>query len=212
MIHDLLASLLKDILRFLSQNSQFFELPEEKRRTALKKLDLPGIFIQYLSLIPLETFLHDLKSLIKSCAQACETFQKHLNPRLTQAFTSYLLHDFLQLLENPPQQTQLLPTTSNFHQTLQEISNLYSYQEITNSLNTFLSQYHATPYIVVQVPHPIETNLRHQIRLHLQKKFPRGFPIFQVNNELIGGLRLFLDSTVRDHSWLSQINKITALS
>jgi len=54
--------------------------------------------------------------------------------------------------------------------------------------------------------------LKREIRQTLSKDHPYSLPVFQINKKLIGGIRIFKDGEVQDHSWLSRVEYFTSLT
>ena len=64
----------------------------------------------------------------------------------------------------------------------------------------------------MQSPREIDSELKSEIRENLNKDFESSFPVFQINKNLIGGLRVFVDGKSHDYSWFSRISSISNLT
>ena len=86
-----------------------------------------------------------------------------------------------------------------------------SYQELASEINELCKNIAEAPYVLVQSPREIDSELKSEIRENLNKDFESSFPVFQINKNLIGGLRVFVDGTSHDYSWFSRISSISNL-
>lgn len=88
----------------------------------------------------------------------------------------------------------------------------HSYQELNNGIATLAREITDQPLLVVQSPRPVAVELKKAIRAHFEQEQHLSFPIFQVNKQLIGGLRVFNGGRVRDHSWFARVSQLTSLT
>lgn len=87
-----------------------------------------------------------------------------------------------------------------------------SYQELASEINELCKNITEAPYVLVQSPREIDSELKVEIRENLNKDFESSFPVFQINKNLIGGLRVFVDGKSHDYSWFSRISNISNLT
>lgn len=110
------------------------------------------------------------------------------------------------------QAEELIKSDTLVAKTLKELFCANSYQELAQGLADFVAAVTGAPYILVQTPREADQALKQEIRTAIREKHGQyTFPIFQINRNLIGGLRVFIDGDVTDHSWLGRINYITNL-
>ena len=82
-------------------------------------------------------------------------------------------------------------------------------KELQQMLNTVYGGDH---YLVVQSPIRLSKEQQEEISETLRKKYSAAvYPLFKVNKALIGGLRVFYNGQVQDHSWLGRINVLTSI-
>ncbi len=199
MIHLLLISLVKDVFSSFEKEKAFFS-----------KL---GIFSQ-------EEALKDLPALLEFLRRGVVTKHAHF----TNALAKYFLEDFtlrfdqldqafyaLHYEEQQKKLETLFPESTTFFSELKRQLLFSSPQEITEKIASFLRQLSPTPLIVIQSPVFLDAAFKKQIRAEMQKTHPRSFVSFQVNAQLMGGLRVFLDGQVIDNSWFSRVQKIRQL-
>lgn len=108
---------------------------------------------------------------------------------------------------------QTIQSNSLVAETLKDLLVSYSYQEVAQGIGDFVRGASGTPYILVQSPREIDFELKKDVRDQLREEYgSQSFPVFQINKNLIGGMRIFVDGKVTDHSWLGRINYITSLT
>lgn len=204
MIEQLAIAALKDIVTFLKKQPDFLDSTAKEKLDILKSNHtLSSPFKNYLAALDQKTFPKDIRKTV-------DFLKKKLSHKsaLIEALGIYCILELPAFIENAGSETS--PKT-HLEKSLKEIIKHSSIQEITLSVNNFLSGFKQKSYIIIQSPTEIPQKLRQTIRQKLLQKFPVSFPVFQINSELIGGLRLFVNGRVQDHSWLSQINRINKL-
>ncbi|MBI5755267.1 F0F1 ATP synthase subunit delta [Candidatus Peregrinibacteria bacterium] len=203
MINTLLLSLLHDIFAFLKEHRNFFQKDEKGRRELISGKNLfPEIFEQYLGKISETEFLYDI--------QNYKTFEKN---KFLETFSRYLVTDFAALLDKVTHANSTVPKTYGLFGTmLLETLEENSYQEITEEVSRFLEKTKKSPSTIVQTARNISSTFREEIRKKLLGMNPMIFPIFQVNRNLIGGMRIFSNGKTLDESWFSRINTITTIN
>lgn len=108
--------------------------------------------------------------------------------------------------------SKIIKSDSLLANTLKEMITENSYQELLEGLTKFLQATKDAPYIVVQTPIELDAAKKIEIKDKLKEKYTTCSPIFQINKNLIGGLRIFIDGKVQDFSWLGRINYITSIN
>ncbi len=113
--------------------------------------------------------------------------------------------------ERKKQAEQLIESDSHTAAALRDLLVTNSYQEITEAIEMLSKSVADAGTIVVQTPREIEPELKKEMRAKFAADFPLSFPAFQINRQLIGGFRVFINGKSRDLSWFSQVQKLTSL-
>jgi len=206
MIKNLLLSLIYDILKILTQNKDFFEKSENQRKEICAGLnDIPKKVCEYLSEVSAETFFRDL-DLCVEYVNSTEGQEPMLKCKLTNALSEFIAYEMPEIIEGGEYSYK-----GTFGAVLKDLIKNNSYQEITNSMESFMSSVRHIPAILIQSPFEIDSKLKTEIRDELQKEHPYGVPVFAVNKKTLGGFRLFVNGSIKDYSWLSAINRITSI-
>ncbi|MEK7145993.1 MAG: hypothetical protein AAB802_02300, partial [Patescibacteria group bacterium] len=88
----------------------------------------------------------------------------------------------------------------------------YTPQDLSQQIYELSRRAVNAPLVLIQSPREIESELKSQIRHEFLKEYPNSFPIFQTNRSLIGGMRVFVDGEVVDHSWIYRVIRFTTLT
>ncbi|MDP3975673.1 MAG: F0F1 ATP synthase subunit delta [bacterium] len=141
---------------------------------------------------------------------------------LVKAFSQYLLREFpsrfdqfdrkFLLSRREDQMTSLMsifPQKTRFSTQLRQLPISSTPQDISEAIVGFLQAMKPCPRVLVQSAVECTPSFKQQIRTHFLQQFPTSFLTFQVNHQLIGGLRFFIDGKVRDLSWFSKIQALT---
>ncbi len=206
MIHLLLISLVKDVFSSFVQEKAFFsKLGISSQEDALK--DLPVLL----------EFLRHGGQVRRGGSAKHELFSNALAKYFLEEFALRFdqLDQAFYAMTSEQQQKRLellFPESTTFFSELKHQLLFSSPQEVTEKIIAFLRQLSASALILVQSPVFLEAAFKQQIREQMQKDYPRSFVSFQVNAQLMGGLRVFLDGEVIDNSWFSRVQKIRQLS
>jgi F0F1-type ATP synthase delta subunit len=106
---------------------------------------------------------------------------------------------------------QLIDSQSHTASALRDMIVTNSYQEVAEALEQLSKVVADGATIVVQAPRDIDVELKKEMREKLAHDFPLSFPVFQINRQLIGGFRVFINGQSHDFSWFSQVQKLTSL-
>lgn len=212
------------LTNFLKDNPSFFELDAKTRAEKLESASIAKPIKNYLLEASEEDFIDDLKGLVSfSGGNQGQDLTKNL---LAQAIATFWVNNFASkldrldidfyMLSQEKQEkhiAEILSSDSLLGETLKEIVITLTSQELMSQISDFTRKVQETPYILVQSPREIAHDLKQEIREQLREEYgERAFPVFQINRNLIGGMRLFIDGKVIDNSWLSRINYISSLT
>jgi len=212
-----------ELINFLKENKDFFELDKTAREAKLKELDLFSSLKTYLLDLDIDTFLSDLKVAVSFLLNP-----EQVNPSnnsLLKACAEFLATDFasdLDLIDakfaNQSQKSKqefvddLIQIEGQVGSSLKALLLSFSHQEIYENVNDLLKVVLNTAYVIIQTPVEINSKMKKDIRRKISTDLKQVcMPIFQVNKAIIGGMRIFIDGEVQDQSWLARINFITQI-
>lgn len=216
---------IKDFIGFLKKESNFFSLDEKAKQEMITnhfKDDYPTVLTDYLKKATEGQFLKEVK-------QALSVFDRsvYADPKneLITALAYYISKDFAHhfdqlnisfFFDGLPERLKalkdLFPGELALSQTVRDVVLVSTYQEIGAMANAALSYIKEVPSIVIQTPVELDSELRLPIRSYILEKYPFSFPEFQVNPQIIGGMRIFAGGKVMDHSWMGKIQAIANLA
>lgn len=219
-----LGSFLQDGLKLMKDEKDFMSRNENERRDLMKKhlgKDYPSVFVDYLATVKEDSFADQLRG-------SLDYLNDGLVPKkklMLDALMDYVARDFAVKIdlfdrsfffEDRAKQEQMLntvfPGSSFFPQGVRDYILSSTYQEITYDAQQMLRNYKEEPTIVVQSSCEISKDMRQEVRAFFAQKHQYSFVEFQINPQIIGGLRVLIDGHVIDHSWLSKIQKISQLA
>lgn len=208
MLDHLFIALLKDFIVFLKLKPTFFELNIQDRTQTLKNAQIwfSQSIHDYLLHISEIHFQKDLKAFLKYLKENHLEQIAHKDS-LFSALENFFVKEFALNLDAPEKND--LNHKGYFLAAIKDLIENESYYQLTLAVNQFLKNLKHSSLIIIQTPRKIRYDFRQQIRHKIQQNFPVSLPIFQVNRDLIGGIRLFLNGELRDYSWISKIEAIS---
>jgi len=210
MIKNTFIALIHDILKILQENRNFFELDEQAKTELIKKTGLlPEEISTHVSSMSQEELIKDIKEVLSFASSRNELIK--LNSGLAKAFANFCVNQIPTHLDNyQPNNKPLFKGAFGQHLAVFYSSGIE--KQIIEQIQSFVSLVYSAPFVVVQTPIQITKEQKTTIRSELNRKYKHSIPSFSVNKKLIGGLRVFVDGKTHDHSWISQINKLTSLT
>lgn len=189
----------------------------------MESLRIPSLFKAYLEKVSDKDFLEDLALMVEFANGAKDlplkgnAFFETFLDFLTGPFASkmdVLTGDFYALSQDKQEKLieKVISSDSRVAESLRQLLVLNSSQELSEAIQALSQVIAEAPFILVQSPREMDSDLKKDVRAHLLKKHPRSFPGFQVNRKLIGGIRIFLDGKTMDHSWHQRVLRFTSLT
>ncbi len=166
----------RDILTGLIPHPAFFEgTPSEREAHLAKKplRSLPKPLQAYLAHASLEVWTHDMRHAIARLAM--QDLRKELR---TNAFW-----------------------TACAESLCESIAEYDAERDFLAELQPFVHTHSARTFSFVQTPVALSAEERAHLRTSIQERDPHTVPLFRVESSLGGGLRLFHQGTLTDHSW-----------
>lgn len=220
MLKTLGAAAMQDIIGMLSREEKFFTFDAATRKTVFKKAlsSYSEAFAHYMTSVSEKQFLADVERAIQVITglerpakngfldALASDISLELGRALDQLNSDFF---FLDYDERMKKLTALLPGKSALARYTRDLFVEGTYQGITEMANTALNTLKELPVIVVQSPVELSMQQRTDIRKSFLDKYPFSFTEFQINPQIIGGMRVFVNGQVTDHSWLAKVQAIT---
>jgi len=225
MVLTFLGSFLLDALKLIKYEMGFFAKNGEERRTLIESTlgkEYPSLFSDYLVGVSESDFLSQVK-----VASTYLSGDKVGGDRvILDIVAKYIVRDFALKFDgfdrdffysNDSVRGELLntvfPGDSFFQKSVRDYVFGSTYQEVTEDAQLAVNGIKVgSSIVVVQSAMEIGKDMRIAIRKFLAEKYPYSFVEFQINSQIIGGLRVFIDGQVVDHSWLSRIRRISDIA
>jgi F0F1-type ATP synthase delta subunit len=222
MLNKFITVLIIEISKFLTSNKDFLSSNKTDREKAIAEVKFPTPVKAYLVEVTEDQFIKDLAGITQFLKTPNLDFSKN---EFAVAITHFLVSSFANDIYSLPlnyfklsykdqQETvnEVIKSNSELANALKEILTDYSYQEILNGIQTLAKNTLNSPLVIIQSPTEIDLEIKKDIHQNLNANLQKiCLPIFQVNKNLIGGMRLFVDGKVTDLSWIARINLITSL-
>jgi len=217
-------SYLKDIIGILLKEKDFLKASVHERIALTEKhygKHYPESLKHYMARFKAEDFMKDVQLSI----EAFEIQPQHKENAFLDAIAEFISSDFGYQLDKLDSRfffepldsrretlKHLFPGESDLSFALRDIFVQNTYQELTRKASELLADLKEPYTIVVQTPVEMEAEKRKMIRKAFVAKHPYVFVEFQINPTIIGGMRVFENGRVTDHSWLAKVQAITQIS
>ena len=215
MFNSFLSALLYEILSFLAKHG----------KENLANLKVPAVFRKYLEEVSDAEFLRDLQLVLEVINGAdmatlslktspffsalLEFFSDTFASKLDQMDMNFYLLPYEDRLKKAQ---ELLNSESKTAHALRDLLVNNSYQELAEAFENLSKTVKDASTILIQIPRAIPRELKKEMREQLASEHPYSFPVFQINKQLIGGFRVFVDGKSIDHSWFSKVQKLSSLT
>lgn len=223
MFKEFLTSLTYQIVDFAAKHEDFFKLDAEERAHKVKSQDFPSPFKLYLAKVSPKDFMKDLELIVKFIETPKEAIIKdnaffkamveYFSGKFAQRVDQLDSHFYLaSVAERKKQVEEMIECEAPIGIAVRKLLIHTSYQQLCSEIGSLAKSVVNAPHIIVQSPREIDLELRKDIRKKLSEENPLSFPVFQINKKLIGGVRVFKNGEVIDHSWLSRVLRFTSLT
>lgn len=218
------TAFMKDTLFLLKHDPEFLNQPAEQRRKVMESYwgsTYPKSLAGYLLQLTASTFKQEFQHIIQVLEEVAQA-----NPEnsFLNALSAFLVGDLGAWLDALPLNfffrplgerleilEERLPACSALNKALKREFSENTFQELTSAAHRALEILKNAPVVLVQTPVEIEEGMRKQIRQHFSRQTPHAFVEFQINPQILGGMRLFVNGEVEDRSWLSKVQAIMRL-
>jgi len=224
MLLELSTAIITDLAKILKEDSGFMSASAEKRLEGIHHhygQTYPHSISEYMSTVTAEEFMKDVKAVLEfgkdeGIEKECGVYEavaaylsKEFGRKLDELDSRFF---FEGLAKRQEKLSHLFPGKSFFSHFMREIFVEGTYQELAENAYIALKTVKDIPTILVQSPVELETALKKEIRENFFEKYSYSFAEFQINPQVIGGMRVFIDGKLMDDSWLSKIQKLSSYS
>ncbi len=216
MFNELISALLHETLRVVKNHPDFFEKKEAEREAVLENSELPKLFKSYLVGLSEHSFMKEISAV---------TRMEWRGTGFLECFSEFLVGPVASKLDQLTGDYYSLSTLNRRqvvdklirgnHAIARALKDLFLYknpQTFGTGIQKILDQRKNRSFVVVQSPIEIPAELKKDIRETLREQDEFAYAHFQINRRLVGGLRVFKDGHVADHSWLSRLLRFTSLT
>lgn len=175
------------------------DLPSPASRSGTQKVDPASIVLS-------EEFLSDVHALLREIVQKTETESRPNG--FVQAFARALTEEVADALDR--EESVSFSTKTEALQVIERLLQTGQSVEVGREIQRFLQDQLKVASPTVQSPLPLSALERADIRSSLRERYPKSFPLFEVEPSLGGGLRIFYKGELLDESWMTHIARVFA--
>ena len=217
MIDKIILLCLSLLLKFLDENSDYFEGTKSDKRSFLADSSLPKFLELYLLEVKQDKFMSDLVDTTKFLNQGTVSSTNSLVKSIS-LFLSYSLAMKVDSLPgnfdlNPlEKRKEILSHTISGKTELGEllVDNIASsnLQLINNQFKSLANNFSENKSVVIQSSNVLNPKLKQKVREYFHKIDKFCYPVFSVQPKLLGGLRIIVDGQTIDSSYANMINNL----
>lgn len=205
MVTDLLAAAAHDVLNVAGQEG-FLEKKARARSTAMKAVlgAYPSTLVAYLETVKADSFASEMDTLIPLLAkkQSVMSDAQALSGPFVKAFAAFLRDELANVEVSASTSLGVAITRFTEEGALQANRHRMLMREMQTFIEYALNEQSAT----AQIATDIDENILKKLQKSLSKN--GGIPHIVVNDELIGGMRLFENGKLKDASWRARVQEI----
>ena len=217
MIDKIILLCLSLLLKFLDENSDFFEGTKSDKKSFISDSKLPTFLKMYLLEVKQDKFLSDLKDTTKylktSVVSSNNSFMKSVSLFLSYSLSvkidSLPLNYDLESLDNRKVTLEkLISGKTDLAEILVEYLSNSNLQVIFKQIQSLANKFADKKSVVVQSANVLSYDLKQNVREYFHKLDKFCYPVFSVQPKLLGGLRIIVDGKSIDSSYASMINNL----
>lgn len=217
MIDKIILLCLSLLLKFLDENSDYFEGTKSDKKSFLSDSSLPKFLELYLLEVKQDKFMSDLKDTTNFLNSGVVSS----NNSLVKSISLFLSYSLAMKIDSLPgdfdlnsleKRKEILDNTLSGKTELGKLlvenissSNLHIVNKQFKSLANNFSE---NKSVVVQSANRLNPELKQKVREYFHDLDKFCFPIFSVQPKLLGGLRIILDGNAIDSTYANMINNL----
>lgn len=214
--------LLHETLSFLSQNPEFFSLNAKDTEVAFDRASLSAFGREYLLDVDSDQILFDIADLNKAMKSGVPFSAKNVLSAHISRFLCKLANQVAigldksfanaSLEEQRSRVNSVFKAENAVMKTFKEFILHNSFESIVSKLRPVLSQSLDYKEVVVQLASDIDATSRRKMVVDFTNEYgDMTLVYFQINQRLLGGMRIFVDGKLTDLSWQKKIETLTQI-
>jgi F0F1-type ATP synthase delta subunit len=220
MLHTLIISLIKDFIVLLVKDRKFLTKDKDQKLKFFHEVlgaNYPKSFSHYLTNVSEKDFLMDIAEIM----EFLKNNKFNINNLFLDSIVKYVSEDFGYVLDELTNEfffssldkrfnylSQIFQGSTYFDREIKELIMFGTYQELNEFCFDALNKIKETLLIVVQSPIQINSDTKKEMRKYFLNKYSNSFIEFRINKEIIGGIRIFSNGKIEDHSWMFKIRRL----
>jgi len=195
---------LVDGLKVIKNTKDFFEVSKEQKSKNFETkflLSLPKEVIDYFINTKEAEIISEIQIIMKD--EPSELFKKIIN---------FLINDFGSIIDdyyfNKSKLNQNEMSLSNFGRELITQMEYSTYNEISEKIAREIYKLVDGNIIIVESPLSLDIDIKTKIRKIYNADNKKAFVVFNVNENILGGIKTYINGKITDDSWASKIENL----
>ena len=195
---------LVDGLKVIKNTKDFFEVSKEQKSKNFETkflLSLPKEVIDYFINTKEAEIISEIQIIMKD--EPSELFKKIIN---------FLINDFGSIIDdyyfNKSKLNQNEMSLSNFGRELITQMEYSTYNEISEKIAREIYKLVDGNIIIVESPLSLDIDIKTKIRKIYNADNKKAFVVFNVNENIFGGIKTYINGKITDDSWASKIENL----
>ena len=195
---------LVDGLKVIKNTKDFFEVSKEQKSTNFETKflrSLPKEVIDYFINTKEAEIISEIQIIMKD--EPSELFKKIIN---------FLINDFGSIIDdyyfNKSKLNQNEMSLSNFGRELITQMEYSTYNEISEKIAREIYKLVDRNIIIVESPLSLDIDIKTKIRKIYNADNKKAFVVFNVNENILGGIKTYINGKITDDSWASKIENL----
>jgi len=217
MIDKIILLCLSLLLKFLDENSDFFEGTKSDKKTFLSDSSLPKFLELYLLEVKQDKFMSDLSDTTNFLNNGIVSSSNSL----VKSISLFLSYSLAMKIDSLPWDFDLNPLEKRIEILSQTISGKTELGEllvdniacsnlhvVNNQFKSLANNFSENKSVVIQSAKVLSPELKQKVREYFHGVDKFCYPIFSVQPNLLGGLRVIVDGNTVDSSYANMINNL----
>lgn len=217
MIDKIILLCLSLLLKFLDENSDYFEGTKSDKKSFITDSGLPKFLQLYLLEVKEDKFMSDLKDTTLYVKNGVVSSNNSLVKSIS-LFLSYSLafkidslpnnFDLLALDDRKKTLEEVISVKTELGQLLVEYVSNSNLQVVSREIKSLANNFADNKSVIIQSSNTLNVELKQKVREYFHNLDKFCYPMFSVQPNLIGGLRILVDGKTVDSTYANMINNL----
>ncbi len=219
-LEQLITTLMVELLQFIKDNPDFFDLDAKQTQTVFDRACLSAFSREYLLDSDMQQIFDDIGGLTKYLKHSVKldnsnVLAQHLARFLCKQYNMAVisLDKSFANLDAAAQAEKIDHVFKSNNKVTLAVKDLFlqgNFDSLAKMFGTYLGNFEDFKNIIVQIPLDVDASLRRNMVTKFNDKFGElSLVNVQINQRIVGGLRVFVNGELTDLSWHRKIETLT---